>query len=46
LVQLAVVPSAERHGKLVAHFQAEGSRLRVAYVMRVRRVSFADKAGP
>jgi hypothetical protein len=45
LVQLTVVPATERDGKLVTHFPAEGSRLRVAHVMRVRRLSFADEAG-
>jgi len=46
LVQLPVVSATERDRKLVAHFQAEGSRLRVPHVMRVRRLSFADEAGP
>ena len=44
LVQLPVVPAAEWDRKLVAHFQAEGSRLRVAHMMRIRRLSFADEA--
>ena len=35
LMQLPVVPAAERDRKLVAHFQAESSRLRVPHVMRV-----------
>jgi hypothetical protein len=45
LVQLPVVPAAERDRKLVAYLQAEGSRLRVPHVMRVGRLSFADEAG-
>ncbi len=35
LVQLAVMPPAERHGELVADLETNGSRLGKAQVMRV-----------
>jgi hypothetical protein len=40
-VQLPVMPAAERDGEFITDFQPDGSRLRKAQVMRVRRLSSA-----
>jgi len=45
LVQVSVVSSAERHGKLVARFRAERAWLSVTNVMRIAWLSTANKAG-
>jgi hypothetical protein len=44
-VQGAVVDSTERHRELVACLAAERARLRIAKMMRVRRLTAAHKAG-
>ena len=45
LVQLPMVPAAERHGEFIADFEADGTRLRKAQVMRVRWLTPADQTG-
>ena len=43
LMQLSVMAAAKRHGKFVADFKAQGSRLRKAQVMRIGWLTPADK---
>ena len=45
LVQLAVMPAAERDGELVADLEAQGSGLGKPQVMRIGRLPAADEAG-
>jgi hypothetical protein len=45
LVQLPMVATAKRHRKLVADFEAQGSRLRKAQVMRITGLPAADDTG-
>ena len=45
LMQLPVMTAAERDGELVADFEADGPRLSKAQVMRIARLSAADKTG-
>jgi hypothetical protein len=43
LVQLPVMAEAERHGELITGFEAKAARLRKSQMMRVARLSSADK---
>ena len=43
LMQLPVMASAKRHCELIADFQANAARLRKSKMMRVARLSSADK---
>ena len=45
LVQLTMMVAAEGYGELIADFQAQGSGLRKAQVMRIGRLPAADQAG-
>ena len=45
LMQLAMMAAAERHGELVADFEAKGSGLGKAQVMRIGRLPAADQTG-
>src|ERR1035441_5591845 len=45
LVQLTMMAAAERNGELIADFQAQGSGLRKAQVMRIGRLTPTDKTG-
>ena len=45
LMQLPVMPTTERYCELIADFQANAARLRKSQVMRVARLSSADKTG-
>ena len=45
LVQLPMMPAAERNGELIADFKTQGSGLGKPQVMRIRRLPAADKAG-
>jgi hypothetical protein len=42
-MQLPVMASAERYGELIADLQANAARLRKSKVMRIARLSTADK---
>ena len=44
-MQLSVMAAAERHGELVADFETQGSGLRKTQVMRIGRLTSADKTG-
>jgi hypothetical protein len=44
-VHLAMMPPAQRHSELVAHFPPEGSTLSEPHVMGVRGAATADQAG-
>src|SRR5262245_55119951 len=44
LMQLSMMPTAERHGELIADFETDGSRLCKAQVMGIGRLPAADKA--
>ena len=44
LVQLPVMPTAERHGELIADFQANAARLRKSQMMWVARLPTTDQA--
>ena len=44
LMQLPVMPTTERYGELIADFQANGTRLGESKMVRVARLSTADKA--
>jgi len=44
-VEGAVVDTTERHREFVARFAADGARLYIAKMMRVRRLTAAHKAG-
>jgi hypothetical protein len=44
-VNLTMMTSAERHGELVADFEAQGSGLGKPQVMRIARFAAADEAG-
>jgi hypothetical protein len=43
LMQLPVMPTTERYGELIADFQANAARLGESKMMRVARLSTADK---
>ena len=43
LVQLPVMAAAERHGELIADFEAKRARLRKSQMMRVARLSSVDQ---
>src|SRR5262249_36492307 len=43
LMQLPVMTAAERHSELIAHFEAQGSRLGKPQVMRIARLASADE---
>ena len=45
LVQLPMMAAAERHGELIADFEAQGSGLGRPQVMRIGRLPAADEAG-
>jgi len=44
LVQLPMMPAAKRDRELIAHFEANGSRLGKPQVMRIGRLPAADEA--
>ena len=44
-VNFAMMSTAEGHGELVADFEAQGSRLGKAHVVRIGRLPAADQAG-
>jgi len=44
-MQLTVMAPAEGNGELIAHLETNGSGLRKAQVMRVRRLAAADETG-
>jgi hypothetical protein len=43
LMQLPVMPTTERYGELIADFQTNAALLRESKMMRVARLSSADK---
>ena len=44
LMQLPMVPAAERNGEFIADFKTDGSRLSKPQMMRIGRLPPADKA--
>ena len=44
-MQLPMMAAAERHGELIADFEAQGSGLGKPQVMRIGRLPAADEAG-
>src|SRR5262245_22915457 len=44
LVQLSMMPPAERHGELITHLEADGPRLGKPQVMGIRWLPATDKA--
>ena len=44
-MQLPVMPTTERYCELIADFQANAARLRKSKMMRIARLSSADKTG-
>ena len=43
LMQLSMMPTAERHSELIAHFETDGARLSETQVMRIRRLSSTNQ---